>query len=157
MSARKHKCDFYWDEERGTCRCTITYKNDKYLGFAFTHPTDMDMVSRKVGEEISYNRAIISMLKDEKKKLKAELRGLNQLYYSMKHSPKFNPKGYEGKMLYHQIKMHTEDIESVNELIKDVNLFLSNYINRKDELYQKIRTNRNRENAKNVLNKDNAE
>ena len=157
MSAKKHKCEFHWDEARGYCNCVITYKNEQYLGHAFTHPVDMDMKSRKVGEEIAYNRAVVDMLKSERKKLKLELKGLNQLYYSMKHSPHFNPKSYEAKMLYRQIKMHTEDIESTNELIKDVELFVSNYINKKDELYEKIRANRNRESAKNVINEDKGE
>lgn len=147
MNNKKHQCNFKWDAERGTCRCTLTYKNEKYVGFAFTHPTDMDMKSEKVGQEIAYHRAVIAMLKGEKKKLKYELRGLNSLYYSMKHSPKFNSKGYESKMLYRQIQMRNDDIESINELIKEIETFIISYVNKKDALYEKIRANR----------KDNAE
>lgn len=142
MNNKKQNCNFYWDAERGVCRCTLTYKNEKYVGLAFTHPVDMDMISEKVGQEIAYHRAVIAMLKDERKKLKYELKGLNGLYYSIKHSSKFDPKSYESKMLYRQIQMHNEDIESVTELIGEINAFIKNYTTKKDELYQKIRTNR---------------
>ena len=142
--SKKQRSNFYWDGERGICRCTITVSDGKYVGYAYVHPLDADMMSEKVGQEIAYNRAIISMLKGEKRKLKLELRGLNSLYYSMKHSPHFNQKSYEAKMLYRQIKMRNDDIETIDEMVQDIQDFLTNYINKKDELYQHIRTNRSK-------------
>ena len=144
-----HKTDatFYWDDQMGVCRCCLRYRNDKYLGFAYVHPLDADMISEKVGQEIAYNRAMINALKDQKKNLKLELKGLNSLYYSMKHSPHFNTKSYEAKMLYRQIKMRMDDIESIDEAIQNIENYLKGYIDRKDALYQKIRLNRNKGNV----------
>jgi len=139
MSRKKHKVDFYWDEERGMCRCTLTDNGVKYNGFAFCHPTDMDMKSQKTGEEIAYNRALISALKAKKKELKLELRGLLGYYYAIQHNPQFNPKSYEAKMLYRQIRMRQDDIESVDEGIGGLELYIKSYIKEKDKFYESIR------------------
>ena len=140
--SKKNKVDFYWDDKMGICRCTITVNNDKYLGFAYVHPMDVDMMNEKTGNEIAYHRALINLLKDQKKKLNLELKGLNGLYYSMKHSPHFNVKSYEAKMLYHQIKYHNQDIEAINDLMEDINTWLKDYIDKKDHFYQQLRKRR---------------
>ena len=69
MSKRKHKVNFYWDDERGTCRCTVSDGDNKYIGMAFCNPVDFDMKSQKTGEEIAYNRALINALKAKKKEV----------------------------------------------------------------------------------------
>lgn len=139
MGKSKHKVNFYWDEERGMCRCTVMDKGIKYNGFAFCHPTDLDMKSQKTGEEIAYNRALISALKAKKKELKLELRGLLGYYYAIQHNPQFNSKSYEARMLYRQIRMRQDDIESVDEEIDSLDFYISSYIKEKDKFYAAIR------------------
>lgn len=140
--SKKHNTKFYWDSEQKIARCILTSGDKKYTGMAFCHPTDTDMASEKVGYEIAYHRALISLLKDEKRKLKLELKGLNSLLYAINNSPRFNPKSYETKMLYRQIQMREDDIESVNELLRDVDGWVKNFIETKENFYQQIRKRR---------------
>ena len=59
------------------------------------------MLSEKTGNEIAYSRALIEAYNYRRNCIiKPGLKALNQLYYSMKHSKKFNKKSYEMKMLY---------------------------------------------------------
>ena len=139
MSKRKHKVNFYWDDERGTCRCTVSDGDNKYIGMAFCNPVDFDMKSQKTGEEIAYNRALINALKAKKKEVKLELRGLLGYYYAIKHTTKFNPKSYEARMLYRQIRMRYDDIDSIQQEIDGLDFYVANYIKEKDKFYESIR------------------
>ena len=87
--------------ENGIAKCVLNTKYGTFKGEAKCHPDDFDMESEKVGCEIAYCRATIEALKHERDNvIKPSLKALKQLYYSMKHSKKFNPKSYENKMLW---------------------------------------------------------
>ena len=110
----------------------------------FVSPTEL-----KSGREAEilihrrYKRAYIKVLQAYKKELKAELKTLNQLYYSMNRSKYFNPKSYENKMLQRQIRQRQEDISYVNDSIKNAKEELNYIIKEKDKFYQSIRKHRN--------------
>jgi predicted Zn-dependent peptidase len=71
------------------------------------------------------------------------LKSLKQLYYSMKHSTSFNPKAYESKMLFNQIKNHEEDLELTKEMLEHLRKKLKTYIDEKDKRYKQLRERRN--------------
>ena len=103
----------------------------------------MDMASEKVGCEIAYSRAAIDSIKYERDNvIKPSLRALKQLYYSMKHSKKFNPKSYENKMLQRQIQMINFDLATIKDMLAGEEQRLIEYITEKDKFYQHIRRNR---------------
>lgn len=139
---RRTKTTFYWDKDKGTARCSISIRGRTYNGFAFCNPEDKDMMSEKTGEEIAYHRAIIEMLKDEKKNTLQQLKALKDFYYSINNSPRFNPKSYETKMLYRQIEFKEDDIESIDELIEETKRYINHYIEEKDKFYHIIRNSR---------------
>ena len=92
---------FEWYEEDRQAICKLHTKYGVFTGIASCHPDDVDMMSEKVGCEIAYSRAAIESLKYERDCIiKPSLKSLRQLYFSMKHSKKFNPKSYEAKMLW---------------------------------------------------------
>lgn len=135
---------FSYDPEFGTASCLIEDKNGNIIyGIAQCHPDDMDMASEKTGCDLAYRRAYIKVMQTYKKELKVELRTLNQLYYSMNRSKHFNPRSYENKMLQRQIRQKQEDIEYVNNTIKEAKDRLNNIIHEKDKFYKNIRKNRN--------------
>lgn len=135
--------DFKWEDN--DCICTIKLKNNiTFTGIAKCHPNDEDMLSNRVGEEISYHRALINvMLYERDCIIKPELMALKHLYASISNSKKFNPKGYETKMLRRQIKIKEVDLKEMKALIEDGRKILRQYINDKEKLYQKIRKKRN--------------
>jgi hypothetical protein len=102
------------------------------------------MMSEKVGCEIAYSRAAIKSLIHERDcVIKPALSALKQLYYSMKHSKKFNPKSYEAKMLWGQIYNWQFDLDTVNGILAREKEILQDYIQTKEILYQNIRKQRN--------------
>lgn len=136
---------YTWYEETGTAICKITDEQGRdFIGTAVTHELDKDFQSEKTGMTIAATRAAIKYLQSVRKDiLRPQLAALKQLYYSMNRSKHFNPKSYEARMLYRQIKIKEEDIHSVNLEIDRYKTFLRQYINEKEEFY--IATRKRRE------------
>ena len=134
---------FEWKPESGVAICTI-FDSDgaSHIGMAKCHADDADMMSEKTGLEIAHQRATIEAYKAYKKKCSIELKALKQLYYSMKHSKKFNSKSYESIMLYRQMKIKEEDIAAVNSLISVTKMNLKMFISQKDAFYKTVRQRR---------------
>lgn len=110
-----------WDEESGVALFTIQYKNKYFTGTATCCEEDKEFKSEIFGEalaEIRATRKYFAFIRDNEKI--PELKALNQLYYSMKHSSQFNPKSYEAKMLFRQIKQREEDLKIIKFLIQDL-------------------------------------
>lgn len=128
--------EFVFDEENGTTICVMKYDNRDFMGTAVCAPEDMDYLSKKTGQEIAFNRASVEVLKYDKFCLTQELKGLKSLYYSIKHSKKYNPKSYEAIMLRHQINMRENDIAQLKVDIKTTQQYIKNYINQKDKAYK---------------------
>ena len=74
--------------------------------------------------------------------IKIKLTALNQYYYSINQSTKFDPEGYETKMLLRQIAMLKSDLNIAKKMIADEKENLKHYLSLKAEFYTKIRQNR---------------
>ena len=126
--------------ENGIAKCTLYNNYGVFEGVAKCHPDDFDMESEKVGCEIAYSRATInSLIHARDNVIKPSLKALKQLYYSMKHSKKFNKKSYEAKMLWSQIRNWEIDLATICNMITTERKMLSDYIHTKEALYQNIR------------------
>lgn len=135
------KTEFEWNAAEGIAACIITdNQNRVFTEFAKCHDDDFDMISEKTGCEIAYRRAKISALRAVRDlDLKPRLAALKQLYYSMKHSSKFNPNSYENLMLQRQIRLLNFDLATAKEMIASEQKFLKDYIKGKDKLYNRLR------------------
>ena len=138
-----NKPKFEWYEEHRQAICTLYTEYGEFTGVASCHPDDQDMMSEKVGCEIAYSRAAIESLKYERDCIiKPSLKALKQLYGSIKHSKKFNPKSYEAKMIWRQIRNWEFDLATINKMIATERTILNDYIQTKELLYQKLRRSR---------------
>ena len=127
-----------WDADSGTAYCTIfDADGHAHEGKAVCAADDADMMNEKTGMEIAYRRAEIKAYKAYKYKIKNKLEALNQLYYSMKHSKKFNPKSYENIMLQRQIRLCNDDLDTANNIISTAQLDLKIYIKGGYEITEK--------------------
>ena len=142
----KNEPIFNWDEETGISSCIVSDGEKVYTGFAQCHPDDEDMKGQKTGCEIAFRRARINTLRGYRDELKIQLKALNQLYYSMNKSAKFNEKSYENKMLQRQIRMINFDLATTKEMIATEQENLRTYIKEKDEFYNKTRMRRKKAN-----------
>ena len=142
----KHEPIFNWDEETGISSCILSDGEKIYTGFAQCHPDDSDMKGQKTGCEIAFRRARINALRGYRDELKIQLKALNQLYYSMNLSYRFNEKSYENKMLQRQIRQIDFDLATAKEMIATEQESLRTYIKEKDEFYNKTRMRRNKAN-----------
>lgn len=147
--------EFTFDEEIGVTICQMKYDNTYFYGDAQCAKEDMDMVNKKTGEEIAFNRAYIEVMRHERDILKTELRALNSLYYSIKHSKKYNPKSYEACMLRRQIRMREGDIALLKEDIKMTKEYIKRYIDEKDKFYKEMRNIRKKKQLEEEHAKDN--
>ena len=110
-----------WSEKAGVALFTIQYKNKYFTGMASCCEEDKEFKSEIFGEALAENRATrkyFAFIRDNE--IIPELKALNQLYYSMKHSSQFNPKSYEAKMLFRQIKQREEDLKILKFSIQDL-------------------------------------
>ena len=110
-----------WNEETGQATFTIDYKNNKFVGAATCCDEDKDYKSEIFGCSLAENRATrkyFAFIRDCE--ILPELKALKQLYYSMKHSSQFNPKSYEARMLYRQVKQREEDLKIIKFSIQDL-------------------------------------
>ena len=138
---------YIWEPETGYAACILTDNQGKvYFGAAQCSDVDKDMMSEKTGCMIAEKRALIKALKDCRKELKIKQSALNQLYYSVNKSKKYNSRGYMERMLKRQMKMIETDIETYNQQISAQQKNLNTFINDKDEFYKRIRQNRKGDN-----------
>ena len=136
---------FEWVEELGQTTCVIEDKQGHiFIGTATCHDADQDMKSRRTGEEIAYRRARIEQMRYIRENVKLELQTLNQLYYSMKHSTRFNPNSYENKMLQRQIRGKTFDLDTIKEMLATERENLKNMLQEKDKFYNQVRAHRSK-------------
>ena len=136
-----------WDADNGIAYCTIfDADGHAHEGKAVCAADDADMMNEKTGMDIAYRRAEIKAYKAYKYKIKNKLEALNQLYYSMKHSKKFNPKSYENIMLQRQIQMIKIDLDAANNIINESLILLKLYIAEKEAFYKQLRKLRERNN-----------
>ena len=134
------KPEYTWDPGLGFASCTLYYKNLEFYGSAHCHRDDEDMMSKLTGQTIAEARATIQYLAHIRdNEVRPQLKSLYQLYYSMKHSSKFNPKSYESIMLYRQIHHLEKDLDAVNKEIANIKQMLKEYIEQKEKDHQKIR------------------
>lgn len=138
----KHEPIFNWDEDAGIASCILSDGEKVFTGFAQCHPDDKDMSSEKTGCEIAFRRARINALRGYRDELKIKLKALNQLFYSMNRSYKFNEKSYENKMLQRQIRMIDFDLTTTKEMIATEEQSLRQYLSDKDKFYTKTRIRR---------------
>ena len=138
----KHEPIFNWDEDAGVASCILSDGEKVFTGFAQCHPDDKDMSSEKTGCEIAFRRARINALRGYRDELKIKLKALNQLFYSMNKSYRFNEKSYENKMLQRQMRMIDFDLTTTKEMIATEEQSLRQYLSDKDKFYTKTRIRR---------------
>lgn len=131
---------YEWHNDEGLAVCVLQYKTMTITGLAQCHPDDEDMKSRLTGETIAELRAVIKLwqfIRDFE--ITPQLKSLKQLYYSMNHSKYFDPRSYEAKMLYRQIKILEEDLKEVKEEIRRTREELRVYLNTKERDHATLR------------------
>lgn len=133
---------YTFDDDTGTASCIIEYDGLPFCGVASCHEHDMDMCSPKVGTYIAELRAKIKFLQYQKRLEKAKLGALKQLYFSMNRSKDFNPKSYEARTLFRQIKRAETDIKNTNIMIEEYKIEIKRYIDTKDIFYKEVRKHR---------------
>ena len=131
---------YEWHNDEGVAVCVLQYKTMTITGLAQCHPDDEDMKSKLTGETIAELRAVIKLwqfIRDFE--ITPQLKSLKQLYYSMNHSKYFDPRSYEAKMLYRQIKLLEEDLVAIKEEIQRSKDELKAYLEAKEKDHEKLR------------------
>lgn len=96
----------------------LTIKNKTYIGKALCHPDDI--YSKRVGERIAYNRAVIAYLQDVRDMTVEQIKALKHLKSIYDQNDKVDKNGYEYKALLRQIKVFQESLEDLRLTIKNL-------------------------------------
>lgn len=134
-----------WDEETGIATCTITKGNISYTGTAICHENDKDMKNEKTGCTIATIRAEIACYVAERNALAAQSQVLSELILSNKAHKKFNKKDRVFRTIVKKDKDIASKLEQTRIRISILRNDLHELIQKKEALYQKIRSNRLRE------------
>lgn len=141
--------NYLYDEESGVSTYIVEYEGQYFTGLAHCSPQDKDMQNEITGINIAQRRAAIQLFQYRRNELKHKLSALNQLYYSVNKSKKYDPHGYMENMLEHQRQLVQDELNLMKDCIKDEQEGLRHYLKDKEEFYQRIRANRQRSNTTN--------
>ena len=138
--------NYLYDKDSGISTYIIEYEGQYFTGIAHCALEDKDMQNEKTGINIAQRRAIIKLFQYRRNELKHKLAALNQLYYSVNKSKKYDSHGYMENMLEHQRQQIQEELNTMKDALKDEQEDLQLYLKNKNEFYKKIRANRNKDN-----------
>lgn len=142
----KNKNNYLFDPDTGVATYIYEYEGQYFTGIAHCSPEDKDMQNEYTGIWIAQLRAEIKLLQYRRNELKHRLTALNQYYYSVNKSKKYDSHGYMENMLQHQIKNTQEELENTKSDLKDCQHFLREYIKSKDDFYKAVRKQRKKDN-----------
>ena len=141
---------FCWDPEAHIATCIVEVNSKIFCGVATCHPEDLDFESEKVGCNIAYARAAINVLQDRvTNDLKPRLASLHQLYYAINKSKYYDETSYPVRMLIQHMEHIQDEITATKDNIKQIKQDLRQYISDKEKLYNTMRANRQKKEAKN--------
>ena len=135
--------------------CQRKIHNKIYMGIAKCHPNDYDFESKLVGEHYAYVRSIIDELRSKRDVIKFELKALRHLYDIFEQNPFIRETSTECFLTKRQIEVLEEDLDDIRMLIKATQSELREMMQQKDDLYEKIRKNRNKDKNKEDTNSGN--
>ena len=138
--------NYLYDKDSGVSTYIIEYEGQYFTGIAHCSPEDIDMQNELTGIKIASSRAIIKLFQYRRNELKHKLAALNQLYYSVNKSKKYNSHGYMENMLEHQRQQIQNELDIMKDALKDEQEELKQYIDNKDKFYKRVRANRNKDN-----------
>lgn len=123
----------------GDTWCRLRYKGQEFTGHTRCLPEDEDFWSENVGCFIAETRAGIKRLKHMKKQLVPTLKTLEDFEKTLKCCKDYNPNSFEAKRLRKEIYIWRKRIDEINSAIKDEQDYLTQYIQGKEKLYQRLR------------------
>lgn len=130
---------FKWDKEERKCICTITTQYGEFKGEASCHPDDLDMKSKRTGEQLAYSRAKINIYRHERDCiLKPKIAILKHLISII--NMKQDTTSFAAKTIKHQLELLNLDLKLIKYLIKTEREYVRNYTAKKEKIYQKIRS-----------------
>lgn len=133
--------EYSWDSATGIAECRILDKNNIFTGTAKCHENDQNFLSERTGCYIAECRASIQRLRHIRdNEIKPQIKALKHFYYTLKHKKKyFNPDAPVVKALIKQINLLNTELETIKQDIKFEQQYLSDYINNKEIIYNRIR------------------
>ena len=132
----------YYDKETGEAVYTITNGIFDFVGKAQCHDNDKDFANEITGMEIASARAYIKTLQFEREMIIAQVNILKHCISTMSLSPKYNKDSYEAKKIRRELYLAEQDLKNIRQDINSWRENIRDYINKKDDIYKRIRRNR---------------
>ena len=137
----------HYDPDTRTATVTLVWQGQEFVGKAVCHPDDADMGNELTGLSIAEARALIKLLKHYRKNvIKPQIAILEQLWATLQQGKYFDKKSPYTSLIRRQIASLKNTEASLRCDIENIRKSIYEYINDKDELYQKIRSKREAKN-----------
>ncbi len=128
------------DPDSGMTHCALVDKDGNvFCGQATCHKDDMDMYSETTGNTIALSRATIKYYKYKKKQAETELKILERLKDVIRSGKHFDARHFEYRRLISLLDEKWDDLQYFKFKIKDIEDTLKEYIDGKEDFYQKVR------------------
>lgn len=124
--------------------CYIEQDGITFFGEATCHPDDEDYGNERTGLFIAEMRATLCVLRHQRDNvIKPQLKTLYHLIHNIQRSKYHNPRSHETTMILRTINNLRMQLDTVNNDIADTKKILKDYIQKKEEIYQKLRQAKN--------------
>ncbi len=140
------KAFYDFDEKTGKATFLYRYKGYEFWGEADCHEDDYDMKSELVGLQLAENRAYLDFLKVRRRELQTRYETLQGVYNYLSDDKEFDITSSYGKKLAKEIEDTSYKLQNCRDGIKALPKMIQDGIDRREDLYQKIRERRKNEN-----------
>lgn len=122
---------------------TYNYKGHSFIGKAKCHEEDYDFCSEKMGLTYAECRAYLKYLKYRRNELQIKLTTLTGLYNNISTDKHFKHNSSIANKIRKEIDTVKQLLINHRELINEVEQAIKDTIKAKEQLYTKLRNNRN--------------
>lgn len=134
---------FYkYDSEANKAEYLIHDHQNVYKGEAYCHPEDKEFANQQTGLMIAQTRAQIACFKAKRKESKMKFKTLSDFHKSLLGTKKYDVDSYCERHFNKELEALKEEIEIYDDMVKSLTLYLSEYLNQREEYYQKYRKNK---------------
>ena len=130
--------DNFYDKEVGTSVVIMEHRKKRFVGEAFLNPEDKEKASEYVGCAYAETRAVIKVLKHERKILKEDAEACRKFIKACECYKGWDPESPTARAAYRQLNRRIKAVNDITDEINDRMFNLERHIWKRDVLLAKL-------------------
>ena len=124
--------DNFYDKEVGTSVVIMEHRKKRFVGEAFLNPEDKEKASEYVGCAYAETRAVIKVLKHERKILKEDAEACRKFIKACECYKGWDPESPTARAAYRQLNRRIKAVNDITDEINDRMFNLERHIWKRD-------------------------